>query len=48
MRENYEKRLNELQIRLNDRDLKIQSMQNENNACIERENDHILRVRCYF
>ena len=48
MRENYEKRLNELQIRLNDRDLKIQSMQNENNACIERENDHILRVKCYF
>ena len=48
MRENYEKRLNELQIRLNDRDLKIQSMQNENNACIERENDHILRVKYYF
>ena len=48
MRENYEKRLNELQIRLNDRDLKIQSMRNENNACIERENDHILRVKCYF
>ena len=44
MRENYEKRLNELMQHLNDRDYKLSSLQQENNALIESESDHILRV----
>ena len=44
MRENYEKRMNELVERLNDRDLKVTSLQGEKNSLIEQDNDHMLRV----
>ncbi|XP_057293058.1 centrosomal protein of 290 kDa-like isoform X2 [Hydractinia symbiolongicarpus] len=45
MRENYEKRLNELMIRLNEREIKLTTARNENNILAEAEKDANLRIQ---